>query len=78
MCRVSATELKNNLSYYLKLSQNEDVYITKNDKVISILSNPNDKALHEFLDLRGKFGTVPSNVDLKELVGEEILKKCGF
>ena len=31
---ITATELKNNLSKYLLLSATEDVYITKNGKVI--------------------------------------------
>ncbi len=36
--RISATEMKNNLGKYLKACQNEDVFITKNDKVIARLS----------------------------------------
>ena len=47
MCYVTATELKKNLSYYLEKSMNEDVYITKNNKVISVLINPMLKALLE-------------------------------
>ena len=47
MCYVTATELKKNLSYYLEKSMNEDVYITKNNKVISVLTNPMLKALLE-------------------------------
>ena len=48
MCYVTATELKNNLSYYLEKSATEDVYVTKNKKVISIMTNPQLKAYFEF------------------------------
>ena len=37
---ITATELKLNLSKYLLLSATEDIYITKNGKVISKLTNP--------------------------------------
>ena len=37
---ITATELKKNLSKYLLLSATEDVYITRNGKVISKLTNP--------------------------------------
>lgn len=37
---ITATELKSNLGKYLLLSATEDIYITKNGKVISKLTNP--------------------------------------
>lgn len=37
---ISATELKNNLGKYLDLASTEDIFITKNGKVISKLSSP--------------------------------------
>lgn len=37
---ITATELKANLSKYLQISATEDVYITRNGKVISKLTNP--------------------------------------
>lgn len=54
MCYVTATELKNNLSHYLKLSRKEDVFITKNNKIISVLVNPQLKALYEVCDILNK------------------------
>ena len=38
---VTATELKMNLGKYLLLAESEDVYITKNGKVVAKLTNPN-------------------------------------
>ena len=37
---ITATELKLNLSKYLLLSATEDIYITKNGKIVSKLTNP--------------------------------------
>lgn len=37
---VTATELKNNLGKYLQLASKEDIYITRNGKVVARLSNP--------------------------------------
>ena len=44
---ITATELKENLSKYLLLSVTQDIFITKNGKVISKLTNPfqNSRAL---------------------------------
>ena len=37
---ITATELKQNLGKYLLLSAQEDIYITKNGKIIAKLTNP--------------------------------------
>ena len=37
---ITATELKTNLSKYLLLSATQDIYITRNGKIIAKLSNP--------------------------------------
>ena len=76
MCYVTATELKNNLSYYLEKSATEDVYVTKNKKVISIMTNPQLKAYFEFkkfveeLDLHDD-GTISD----EDILFEEIMKR---
>ena len=37
---ITASELKMNLGKYLLLSATEDIYITKNGKIIAKLTNP--------------------------------------
>ena len=37
---ITATELKTNLSKYLSLAATQDIFITKNGKIIAKLSNP--------------------------------------
>ena len=49
MCYITVTELKNNLSYYLEKSVSEDVYVTKNNVVISVITNPQKKSFLETL-----------------------------
>ena len=56
---ITATELKENLSKYLLLSATEDIYITRNGKVISKLTNPFQERV---AIARSLFGVLPSDV----------------
>ena len=75
MCYVTATELKNNLSYYLEKSLEEDVYITKNKRVISVLINPHYKAFLELSKIVEDLDIPESNKTDEEIICEEILKR---
>ena len=47
---ITATELKINLGKYLMLAETEDIYITRNGKVVAKLSNPyQDRVLNHCL-----------------------------
>ena len=60
---ITATELKMNLSKYLLLSATEDIYITKNGKVIAKLTNP----FQERVDIaKSLFGVIPADISLEE------------
>ncbi len=68
---ITATELKENLSKYLLLSATEDVFITRNGKIISKLTNP----FQERVDVaKSLFGILPADVTLEE-AREERLKE---
>ncbi len=60
---ITATELKENLSKYLLLSATEDIYITRNGKVISKLTNPFQERV---AIARSLFGVLPSDVTAEE------------
>ena len=62
MMSITATELKQNLSKYLLLSMTEDIYITRNGKVVSKLTNPFQDKLSTIDAL---FGSVPDTVTLE-------------
>lgn len=76
MCYVTATELKNNLSHYLEISANEDVYITKNNRVISVMMNPQLRAL---LDVERMVDETeidyPEGKTDEDIIAEELVKK---
>ena len=76
MCYITATQLKNNLSYYMELSNSEDVYVTKNNSVITVLTSPRQRALKQILKYKG----ILKDIDLKgksykDIVIEEIEKR---
>ena len=60
---ITATELKLNLSKYLMLSATEDIYITRNGKIVSKLTNP----FQERVDIaKSLFGILPDDASLEE------------
>ena len=68
---ITATELKNNLSKYLRLSATEDVYITRNGKVISKLTNPCQARVDIAKSL---FGVIPADITLEQAREERLNK----
>ncbi len=66
---VTATELKNNLGKYLLLSATEDIYITKNGKVIAKLTNPNQDRVDIATSL---FGILPKDADVEKAKDERL------
>ena len=58
---VTATELKNNLGKYLVLSATEDIFITKNGKVVAKLTNPYQDRVETAKSL---FGILPIDADM--------------
>ena len=66
---ITATELKNNLGKYLFLSATEDIYITKNGKVVAKLTNPYQDRVDVAKSL---FGILPANADLDEARAERL------
>ena len=53
MCYITATEFKKNLGHYMELSHAEDIYVTKNNKVITVLTSPAKVAFDKFLSYQG-------------------------
>ena len=73
MCHVTATELKKNLSYYLTLSLTEDVLVTKNKRIISVLTSPAKNSWEKFIHFGDDLPTkIPNDKSCKELIGDAI------
>ena len=66
---ITATELKNNLGKYLELSAKEDIFITKNGKIIAKLSNPYQEKVSVAKSL---FGILPKDADLDKAKEERL------
>ncbi|MDE6388374.1 MAG: type II toxin-antitoxin system prevent-host-death family antitoxin [Lachnospiraceae bacterium] len=69
---ITATELKQNLGKYLLLSAQEDIFITKNGKVIAKLTNPYQDRVSTAQSL---FGILPQDADIDTSKGERLAAK---
>lgn len=78
MCCVNVTEFRNNISHYIELSLTEDVHLTKNGVVVAVLSNPNNKYYQTLINLCGCLEQQDTGEKYEDMIGEEIMKKCGF
>lgn len=56
---ITATELKSNLGKYLMLSATEDIFITKNGKIVAKLTNPFQDRVEIAKSL---FGVLPDTI----------------
>ncbi len=68
---ITATELKANLGKYLLLAASEDVYITRNGKVVARLTSP----FQDKLDIVDSlYGSTPMAITLEEARDERLGK----
>lgn len=68
---ITATELKLNLGKYLQLAESEDIFITRNGKVIAKLTNPFQNRVDAVKSL---LGILPADVTLEEAREERLSK----
>ena len=66
---ITATELKNNLGKYLMLAATEDIFITRNGKVVAKLSNPHQDRVDIAKSL---FGILPNKPTLEQAREERL------
>lgn len=66
---ITATELKQNLSKYLLMAEQEDVYITRNGKVVAKLTTP----YQDRVDMaKSLFGILPKDMTIDEAHRERL------
>mgnify|MGYP001110400356 FL=1 len=68
---VTATEFKTNFGKYLDMLTKEDIFITRNGKIIAKVINPQVSAVDS---LRGMLKNVPSDIDMDSLREERLSK----
>ena len=69
---ITATGLRQNLGKYLLLSGKEDIYITKNGKIIAKLTNPHQDKVSTAQSL---FGILPQDADINISKEERLAAK---
>lgn len=69
---ITATELKQNLGKYLLLSAKEDIFITKNGKIVAKLTNPYENRVNTAKSL---FGILAVDADLEDAKAERLNAK---
>ena len=68
---ITASELKMNLGKYLLLSATEDIFITKNGKIVAKLTNP----FQDRVDLvESLVGVLKNDISLEEAREERLSK----
>lgn len=68
---ITATELKENLGKYLAMASQEDIYITKNGKIVAKLSRPYQDRVALAKSLAG---VIPADITLEEAREERLSK----
>ena len=68
---ITATEFKENLGKYLSLAMTEDIYISKNGKVIARLTEPYSSKVE---DVKSLFGIIPDDITPEEARDERLRK----
>ena len=76
MRTITVEELANNLDYYLTLSNIEDIYVIKNNKIISVLVNPDYRNQRDVIEFTEPLPEIDPNFDYDKAIKEEILKRC--
>jgi len=66
---ITATELKQNLSKYLLMAEKEDVFITRNGKVVAKLTNPYQDRVEMAKSL---FGIIPGDMTAEQVHKERL------
>ena len=66
---ITATELKSNLGKYLDQAATEDIYISKNGKIIAKITSPYKNKLDIVKEL---YGSIPNTVTLEDAQKERI------
>ena len=65
-------EFKHNLGKYLMLSETEDIFITKNGKIIAKLTNP---YMDRVQTAKSLFGILPKDAGIEKTKNERLGKK---
>ncbi len=67
MLQITATEFKTNMGHYLEMIPYEDIWVTKNGKLVARLVNPNVSSVDSISGiLKGKISETTDRHSLRE------------
>ena len=66
---LTATQFKNKFGEYLAMVYKEDIYITRNGKVIAKITDPTANRMRMTESL---FGILPNNINIDEILSERL------
>lgn len=75
---INITEFRKNFSHYIKLCEKEDICVTKNGETVAVLSNPDKKYYQTLFELCGCLKEKDTGENYKDIIGDEIMKRCGY
>ena len=78
MKTVKISEFRKHVKHYIDLSAEEDIHITKYGKTIAVLSKSNDEYYQTLFNLYGCLKDADDGKNYKDVIGEEIMKRCGY
>lgn len=68
---ITATALKENLGHYFEVVKNEDIFVSKNGKIVAQIINPHKDKRKVLKSLIGIF---PNDIDYDKHRAERIMK----
>ena len=78
MRHVNVTEFRNNISHYIGICSSEDVLVTKNGEIVAVLSGPDNAYYQTLIKLCGCIKESDSSQKYDDIIGEEIMRRCGY
>lgn len=78
MYHISITEFRKNVNHYIELCKTESICITKYGKEVAVLSSSDTHYYQTLLKLYGCLRKGDAGQNYKDIIGEEIMKRCGY
>ena len=73
---ITATEFKTKFGKYIEFAQKEDLFLTKNGKVVLVISKPNDSKIDDLNSLRGIIRD--NKLSLDDIKNERLKRQWGY
>ncbi len=69
---ITVAELQKNLNEYIELAEKEQISISDGNKIIAVLTSPNNDVLERTETAKSLFGILPNDASLEESKKERL------